>query len=321
MHSFPAMSFFAQILKNSSQSVISGMAGAVGSLVAAAVVGRTLGVSGTATIGMALWIVFLTITLSDIGISGTLSRFVAAERDPARLNVITSHGARVFGVAMLGGVVLTVLFLFFYWPDILGKYARSRGEAWGLAAIIVACFVVHMLFAFAFQLLRGLREFDTITRLTLVGTLLQIVVVLIGSRLMGANGALIGYLAFSLPMLWALSRVRLTRERPPPDERKRMTAYAGTFYGTALFSPLLWVKADIIVVDQFRDGHAVGLFVAASTVAALLLQVSQMVCNALAPNVMHAAADGEPQLRLASRTAVRFGLFVLLPTCIIGAAL
>ncbi|MET0376777.1 MAG: polysaccharide biosynthesis C-terminal domain-containing protein [Rhizorhabdus sp.] len=280
-----------------------------------------LGVSGTATIGMALWIVFLTITLSDIGISGTLSRFVAAERDPARLNAITSYGARAFAVAMLGGGLLTVLFLLVYWPDILGKYARSRGEAWGFAAIVLACFVVHMLFAFAYQLLRGLRRFDSIARLTLVGTLLQIVLVLIGSHFMGANGALIGYLAFSLPMLWALARVRVTREQPPAEERKRMAVYAGTFYGTALFSPLLWVKADIILVDQFRDGHAVGLFVAASTVAALLMQVSQMVCNALAPNIMHAAADGEAQLHSASRTAVRFGLFVLLPTCAIGAAL
>ena len=317
------MSLFARILKNSSQSVLSGVAGAVGSFAAAAVVARTLGVAGTASVGMALWIVFVTTTLADIGITGALSRFVSVpvgEEEPDRQKILLWWAFKVFAVAIVAGLTLTGLFLWLYWGDILSKYATSPAEARNYAIAVLACFVVHMLFAYCYQMLRGLRAFNTLTRTSLIGTVCQITVVILGSRWFGVVGAIAAYITYSLPLLWSLTRVRPTKLKPSPHDRARMRGYALTFYGSALFSPLLWVRFDVIVVDQLQGAQAVGLFIAAATIAALLLGLSQMICNALLPNIVHAATDGEDALRRASSTAVRFALFLLLPMGLIGAA-
>jgi O-antigen/teichoic acid export membrane protein len=317
------MSFFVRILRHSSQSIVAGLTGAVGSFVAAAVIARTLGVEGTATVGMALWIIFLTTTLADIGITGTLSRFLAAQphdRERRDFQRLTAYGMRIFSLATIAGLILTAVILRLYWSDIIAKYAASEREGVIFCIIVLLCFVVHMLYAFSYQLLRGLRAFGTITLLSLVGTVAQIILVFVGIRWLGANGALLAYVGFSLPMLWALTKLRPADGLPPLSARRQMRSYATSFYAAALFSPLLWVRIDVIFVDQLRAAREVGLFVAASTLAALLLQVSQMVCNALLPNIVHAAKDGEEHLRQASRTAVRFGLFLLLPASAIVAA-
>ncbi len=272
---------------------------------------------------MALWIVFLATTVADIGITGTLARFVSAATGPEnahRQKVLLWWGLKVFAVATVVGLVLTSLFLWLYWGDILSKYASSPTDARNFALAVLACFVVHMLYAYCFQLLRGARAFNTLTSASLIGTVCQIVVVYFGSRWFGVVGAISAYIFYSVPLLWALTRVRPVAEEPPLEDRTRMRRYALTFYGSALFSPLLWVRFDVIVVDQLQGRYAVGLFIAASTVAALLLGLTQMICNALLPNIVHAATDGEEALRRACGTAMRFGLFLLLPMGLIGAA-
>lgn len=317
------MSFLVRILKHSSQSIVAGVTGAVGSFVAAAVIARTLGVEATATVGMALWIVFLMTTLSDVGITGALSRFLSAHRgegEPGEFQTLTSYAFKVFFLAIIAGLVLTAAALRLYWPDILSKYAATPREGYIFCGFVLLCFVVHMLYAFSYQLLRGQRAFGTITLLSFVGTVLQILLVFVGSRWLGANGAILAYVGFSVPLLWALTKLRPAPRLPEIEERRRMRSYAATFYASALFSPLLWVRVDVIFVDQLRAAYEVGLFVAAATIAALLLQLCQMVCNALLPNIVNAAHEGEGALRRASATAARFGLLLLLPATTMGAA-
>jgi O-antigen/teichoic acid export membrane protein len=84
---------------------------------------------------------------------------------------------------------------------------------------------------------------------------------------------------------------------------------------------LLWVRVDLLIVDQIVSAEAVGLFAAAATMAALLIQVCQMVCNALLPNILKAAAEQPEASSRASTITTRFGMFLLLPACFIGAAL
>jgi O-antigen/teichoic acid export membrane protein len=177
-----------------------------------------------------------------------------------------------------------------------------------------------MVQAFAYQLLRGLRAFGEIALLAFLGSVLQVAGVTVGALWIGANGALAGYILFSVPTLFALRRVRLIGPVESPPDVVRMRRYAVSFYFAVLFSPLLWVRADTLIVDQTLGAGAVGLFAAASTLAALLIQVCQMICNALLPNIVNAGRyDREVFARL-SRIAVRTALPLLLPACLIAAA-
>lgn len=318
------MSLVDRLIRNSSHSVLAGLASATGAFVASVVVARTLGVDGSASVAIALWIVFFATTVSDIGLTGSLARYMSHYPDASEarnLQRLVSSLLKAFLVAILAGVVVTLIILAVYWQDILTKYSKDPREALVICGLIVTCFIVHMLFAFCYQYLRGSRAFGTITILSISGTVLQIAGVTFGSLNYGTAGALAGYIMGSIPMLWIASRIKLVRQGPPPAVRTEVKRYAISFYLAALFSPLLWVRADLLLVDQFAGARAVGLFAAASTVAALIIQVCQMVCNALLPNIVHAAADDPDSFPKISATIVRFGAFILLPACFIGAAL
>jgi len=317
------MSFVERLVKNASLSVVAGVGSAVGSLVAAAVVGRTLGVSGTASVAMSLWIIFLVLTVADIGVTASLARFMpetAREGAPQLRTFVWDRFKFLLGAIGLG-LLLCGLILLFYWPDMLAKYAASRSEAYALSAVIALCCVVHMLFAFSYQYLRGLADFRQIAAFSIVGTLVQIAGVLAGSLWFGVVGALAGYMLASVPMLWVLLRLRPSGEPVGENKRAAVRRYAWTSYAASLMSPLLWVRADLLIVDQIADTHAVGLFAAASAFAALLLQACLMVCNALLPSILHASAEQPASFERTCRATTRFGIFVLLPICFIGAAL
>lgn len=318
------MSLIERLIRNSSHSVMAGLTGAIGSFVASAVVARTLGVGGTASVAIALWIVFFATTISDIGLTGSLARFMPRHHDvadDAGLRAFVSIAFKALVAAILLGLLLTSAILVLYWSDIEQKYSSYSDEALTICVLILACFVIHMLFAFCYQYLRGLRQFKAISRFSIVGAILQVVGVTFGSVNYGVVGALLGYILASVPMLWVLGRLRIVRAAPPLDEMLEVRRYAISFYIAALFSPLLWSRADLLLLDQIEGAEAVGLFAAAATVAALLIQVCQMVCNALLPNIVHAAAKEPTSFPEISATATRFGMFILLPACLVGAAL
>lgn len=317
------MSFLANILKHSSQSVLAGVLNAAGSFVASVVVARLLGVEGTAAVAMALWLVFVSVILADVGISGALVRFAAQcppDDDHAAARHLASWGLRMLLLAIFGGLLLLSAILYLYWGDIRAKYVDSEEEALLFCGLILLCFVVHMAYAFAYQLLRGLLAFQEITVFSLSGSVLQIVGVALGSLWYGVNGALAGYIVFSVPMILGLRRISFTRKVEQPADAARMRRYALSFYFAILFSPLLWVRADTLIVDQAIGAEAVGLFTAAGTLAALLIQVCQMICSALLPNIVHAGHDDPEMFDRSSRIAVRAALPLLLPACLIAAA-
>lgn len=316
------MSFLSNVLKHGAHSLASGLIGAVGAFASTVIVARTLGVEGTAAVAMALWLVFLATAMSDIGITGTLSRYAAEappESEDQAARRLAAYLLRFLFVAIGTGLLLTAVILFFYWGDIQSKYADSRQEGLIFGGLIMTCFVVHMLFAFAFQFLRGLRQFKTITLFSFLGTTLQIAGVSIGSQLYGVNGALLGYILFSLPMIVGLRKIRLFGRVERPAEKGRMRHYAISLYFAFLFSPLLWTRADLLIVDQLIDEHAVGLFAAAGTIAALVVHVCQMICHALLPNIVHAASNDPAKFAQASRLAMRLALVLLVPACLIAA--
>lgn len=317
------MNFFSNVLKHASQSVLSGLIGAIGSFASAVIVARLLGVEGSATVAMALWLVFLTTTLAELGIGGTIARFVAEcphDEEERAARHLAGYAFRLYLRAIVAGLLLTTFVLWLYWGDIVEKYAASPTDGLIFCALVLTCFVVHMLFAFAYSFLRGIRAFGSIMRYSTIGTLLQVAGALVGGLLYGANGAFTAYILFSVPMLLGLARVKLPGPIEPPPEHSAMRRYALSFYFATLFSPLLWVRADTLIVDQTVGAEAVGLFAAASTIAALLLQVCQMITNALLPNIVQASRNGDDSFAAASRTAVRLALSLLLPACLIAAA-
>lgn len=317
------MSSVTSLLRSSGRSALGGIVSSAGSFGAAVIVARTLGVSGTAAVSIGLWIAFATTTLADFGIAGSLARHIGtiAPEDRAKRSALLAHAWRAQMRAILAAVALTLAFLAVYWPDIVAKYAASPHDGLVFCALVLACVVVHMTNSFAYQYLRGMRAFGAIAGFSVAGAAVQVIAVWAGAHWYGINGALVGYIAFSLPIIWVLRMVLPGHAALPVAERQFMRTYAVRLYVAGIFSPLLWTRADLMIVDQLLDARSVGLFAAASTIAAFLLQGCQMICNALLPEIVHAAREDRSGFAKASALAVRFALLLLIPACLIGAAI
>ena len=313
------------VLINVLQSVGAGMFTAIAGFVSSIIVARTLGVTGTASIAIALWIVFVATTIFDLGIASTQARFVPDARARGDLQSAATIESLLFRrfliVTGLGVIGLAVAYMV-YWHRELGEYIAAGTSEALFYALIVLCFVVHMFYAFEYHRQRSYHHFERIGWLSLVGMVLQVAGVGVLAIALGPPGALAGYILGSVPIAVMLFHGRERAPAVSPELEARVTRYARGFWLASLFSPLLWSRVDLFLVGIYLDAQAVGLFAAAAVISALLLQICQMVCNALLPSLVVTTRDQTADhLGEVSGRTVGVVLLALFPACFGTAAL
>ena len=75
-------------------------------------------------------------------------RSARGTRGAREARLLAAFALRAFLIAILAGP-LEAAFPWAYWNDIVEKYSEGQTEALVFCALVVTCFVVHMLHAFA----------------------------------------------------------------------------------------------------------------------------------------------------------------------------
>ncbi|WP_139139227.1 oligosaccharide flippase family protein [Sphingobium phenoxybenzoativorans] len=311
VHEPAAASENPTFVRNSFFSVISGIMSSFAGFASGIIVARILGVSGTGTIAMALWMVFAAVTLSDWGLTGALARFLPPARgNPAETRQVTTYLVWAFWASVASGLLLLAGAMALWWPEAFTIEAW-RGEHGTLSfGLIAFCFVIHMANSFGYHYLRGIERFGTIATYSISGSVAQIGIVLVGSMLFGPSGAMIAYIVGSLPLAIITFRLALRGRPIRGDYRRRVTRYSATLWIAGLLSPLLWTRVDLILVERLQGLNAAGLFTAAAAFSALLIQICVMLCGAVLP---HLSAAGEQGRRATSSATLKAVLFLLMP--------
>jgi O-antigen/teichoic acid export membrane protein len=304
------------LLRNSSLGILAGLSFSLAGLASGVIVARMLGVSGTGSVAMALWIVAAAVMVCELGLGGTLARFLPETTDgsPQR-QAILGIIVRAFMVANLLGLAVLCIGLWAYWPTIMTDHAETRAQGLTYAGLILLCFLGHMGYAFAYHFLRGTGRFAAIAGRSVLGAGAQIVCVLIGGLYFGVNGAFAGYVVGSLPMAVVVLSMS-GRGRVPASSHRRLRRYSVSLWIATLFSPIVWTKFDLILVDRLMTVEAVGLFSVAATLAALLAQLCMMVSSAVLPHL----ASLRMEDRAKACSSVAKGVLALLIPAALGAA-
>lgn len=307
------------LLRSSSLAIVGGLSTSFAGVLSGIIVANMLGASGTGSIAMALWIVFLAVTIADFGISGGVARYLPdSDLSAERKQQAAGYLFKWFTIAILLGLCFVGLLISLFWGDIRGRYTTSGSDAVIMAVLIGACFLVHMLYAFTFHFLRGSGRFGTIATTALLGTVLQVSGVAVGSWFLGVPGALAGYILGSLPLAVTWFRLRRSPFQRDPELRRRVGTYTRTLWLAALLSPLLWTRIDLLLVDQFAGLRMAGLFTAAAAIPALLIQLGNMVCSALLP---HLASLNMEDRAGAARSGLSGAMAILFPMAFGAAAI
>ncbi|MGP0057759.1 MAG: lipopolysaccharide biosynthesis protein [Beijerinckiaceae bacterium] len=302
-------------------AMIAGAGTGLGSLVASIIVARFLGPAGAGAVALALWIAATSVTLGDLGLPLTVSRFLpdlharGRDADAEALGRISFFP--VLLTTLFGFCIALTLFLFgdalrLSHPGIL-PFENLAPTTWLAIGVVFAAQAVGN---FATSLLRGEQRFRLAAHIALASLALQVASVALGSRLFGVEGALFGYAAASvLPGLVALRRK--TAQQPLDAEIKRRAwTFALHSWGAGLISAIVWSRSEIAFLSHWRGTEEAGYYAVAITSTLLASQIPFLATGGLLPlfSERYGKADHEGLQRAYSK-AMRFMALLLFPAC------
>jgi O-antigen/teichoic acid export membrane protein len=265
------------------------LAGALVSILAAALLFRHLGPDATGRYVYALTLVAIVGAMSDLGLTAVgvreMAGLPAEERWPIARDLL---GLRITLTAV-GGVVVTGLAWATYGPTL----------AFGVVLASIGLLLQATQDNFSLPLLLSLRlgwlSVLDFTR-TLLTTLITIALVLLGA-------SLVPFLAISIPVGVALlgatvALVRRTRALTPTFSLRRWRAFIGKVlpYTFAVAASALYFRLAILLVSALSNGRQLGYFAASFRVIEVLTLIPGLLIGAAFPIFARAARDDHERL-------------------------
>jgi O-antigen/teichoic acid export membrane protein len=270
-------------IRNTFFGFLSGGAIAVAGLIGSVVVARLLGPEGAGAIAYAAWCVLVATTLADAGIAMVLQRYVPnlrAEGKDDEADGVIGACARVALVIVVGGAVL--LFGWLHWLG-NGAIETSSGSPDRVLVVLSLAVLAKGMGELYMAYLRGQQRFQALARLTVLTSLIQLLVTVVGAWLFGVIGALTAYVAgFLIP---ALQSSRLLRNKPVlgRELRRRVVRFALTSWSAGLIGALVWNRTEIVFLQHYVGIREVGFFAAASALTFVGTVLPPLFTSALLP--------------------------------------
>lgn len=314
-----------KLVANSMLSSITGMSNILMSFITNIIVVRLLGAEGTGSIALVLWATMIVVIGTDVGVGGSLARYLP-ELSRRNMNneacALRSFLLRrlVLYFSIAFSVVLTMLLCFIL---CFGDVELHQYLTMSYGLVFFACCLSQVLFVYYYNLLRGTLRYDIIACLSAAGAVLQIAGAWAGSLLLGPPGALWGYVLGSLPMAAGVLTLSGSSNRLSSVTMTRVKRYSLSVWIAAVFSPLLWLRMDVVLIQYFENVATVGVFIVGTTISNLLLQGMYVVSAGLLPFL--AQRVGSEQVGNSDSqtyaTVLRISSLILFPICFGAAAL
>jgi O-antigen/teichoic acid export membrane protein len=318
----------SRFIRNSVFSTIAGVATALGGFASMVIVARLVGVEGTGIVSYALWIVLLSVTVADLGLYATMTRYFPelAARGSDEANGLAW---RLLRLAAIAAMLVSALFAgAALWLALKGGAAGGDWLAspwfWALLAVL---FFAQASANFSMGYLRGMQRFDRVAGLAAGSIGLQLLCVALGGYLWGHMGALAGYLAGSLlPTLSLIKMARSWHGDLDAGLRSRVCRFAIFAWVGAIAQTIVWTRIELLFLERFLGASAVGLYAIALTFANLAAQGPILLTGAMLPFFSEGFGRGDDadvrrQSELVFASGTRIIAFLAFPCCLGLAAL
>jgi len=256
---------------------------------------RVLGPTDFGLFSLALGITGLLILPADLGISPSVSRFIAERRHDRREVADLLADAFTMKTALVAVLGIVVFAL----ADVVAGWFNAPGLAWPLRGATLALVgqSLMMLFSAAFLSVgRVDRNLVTVTGESAAETVASILLVVLGAGATGAAmGRAIGYLAGALigGILAArlFGRDAVTLRRHARSGFRRIAGYAGPMF-VINSAYTLFNTIDVLLIGAMLNSAAVGLFSAPLRLCAFLHYPGLAVSNTISPRMARSERYG-----------------------------
>lgn len=295
------------------------LAGFVGNTIAA----RLLGPDGFGVYGYVVWCVTVASVVAAMGLDVVQQRFIPNLRGEGRDDEVAGLVGAASWLSVVGALVAGVALVAY-----IAGPARSALEILSpttqTAVIIVALiwFVCWRMSDLDLFNLKGEQRFGDFARVSAVSAVMKVSTMALGALLFGVPGALAGYVAGTI---WpAVRSLRLLRNRPRigPELRRELVGFTLVSWGIAIVGSLVFGRTPVFFLEHYTGLEAVGLFVAAVTVAEMALQLPPLLLSALLPRFSEQRGRGAADdMQRLYQTMTAFIAMVILPLCLCLAAI
>jgi O-antigen/teichoic acid export membrane protein len=312
LHRFAQNTFFA---------TLAGLSSALAGLAASIIVARMMGPDGAGAVALAVWIAGTAVTLGDLGLPLTISRFLpgldarGARADAAALPgllIPALLATTAVGVGVSGAAFLAVPAIERLQPGLLGG-AGLPPSAW---LAIAALFAAQALGNYGLARLRGEQRFGLAARVSIAAALMQVAGVGVGCAWFGVDGALLGYALGSVAPAFFLPRPRRAAGGVDPALRRRAWRFALDSWGAGLISVIVWTRSELAFLNYWRGPHETGLYAVAITLCLIAAQGPLLMTGGLLALLSERHARGDQEgLARGYAGALRFVGALLFPAC------
>jgi O-antigen/teichoic acid export membrane protein len=300
------------LLSKTGFSALAGLMAVVGRMVASIAAARMLGPEGAGELAYLLWVAEALAIVSGLGLPAAATRFVAhlrAQKKGQETSVVRWSYVLYVTLTLAGSAVGVMIAT----HTSAGRQSTVIGWCFGAYFLLFAVGTFHLAY------LAGLQDFRRIARINAASTLLLVITVLVLTPLWGLPGALLGYLAGTVPS--AAVRIRVLREEPsvlPPacELDWRVFRYALYAWYGAIMAAFTWSRAELFFVERYWGADEVAMFTVGISLSSLATQGPTLLVGALLAHFAQLrGADDVAEIKRLFVSGTRLMALLLFPLC------
>jgi O-antigen/teichoic acid export membrane protein len=292
-----------------------------GGFLTTVIVARMLGPEAVGLVAYAAFIVALSLAILDMGLPGTLTRFLPELEGDARDDQAAALMKFLFVPYLIGSAFYSAGLVWLLDPAAF-RFSGAPGDERLIVWLVAGAVLVQSLAVFHYGALKGRRLFSAFAKVAVFSATLQLAVTWGGIILFGIEGALAAPIAGFL--LGAILALNTLRQRGDLDRtlRIRATNFAWRTWGAYFLTTIAWSRMEIYFLKHSWGDHAAGMFAAGLNLANLAFQFPMLLTGALIPFlVLKSRSDSAKQFAQSYADASRYFAMLVFPACLGAAAI
>lgn len=285
------------------------------------IVARMLGPEAVGVVAYAAFVVALSLAILDMGVPGTLTRFLP-ELDADGREKQAAALTRFLFLPFVAASVLYSTGLIWLLDPAPFRLSGVPSNEMLIVLLVAGAVFTQSLAVFYYGAIKGRRHFRAFARIALFSGTLQLLVAWAGTLLFGIAGAMAAPIAGFL--VAALLAFRSLASQGGLDEalRNRATKFAWQTWGAYFLTTVAWSRMEIYFLKHSWGNEAAGLFAAGLNLANLAFQFPMLLTGALVPFLVlkSKSTDGEA-LAKSYAGALRYFAMLVFPACLGAAAI
>jgi O-antigen/teichoic acid export membrane protein len=301
---------------SASWNALAGLCAQGAAFVSGIIVARLLGPEATGTASIVLWIAGTFVILTHLGIPAALNRFLPELRARGELRAAADLTSVLYKRTLVVQIcvavgVLAVVNCAGPRESWTGNFGRLFGDPRALAITCAFCLTLGLqTFLHAFW--SGGHRFVLIARTAALSAGCQLLVLAVGAAHYGVYGALLGYVAGTVPAaVLSLQFLGRSNGHAEPALLRRSGAFALTMWLGGIISSIVWVRTELLFLGLYADLRDVGFFTVAHTLANLAAQLPFAISAVLFPYLAARRGSG-PLADVFAKYAAALKLFAFL---------